>query len=200
MVRRVKTMSKKCLKIAVTGGIGSGKSYALNILKDAGYFTVSCDGVYKGFFDNQGFLTELKKLFPTAVIGDKLLKVDKKALSDIVFNDERARQKLNDLTHPLIIKECFNLADNSGRDIAFIEVPLLFEGGYQTLFDKVIIITRSLKDRIDSVTARSNLSLDEIQSRINAQIDYDVLDKTPYITIENSGDFKTKLLETIKKA
>ncbi len=192
-------MKNKFKSIAVTGGIGSGKSYALQVLKGAGYFTVSCDGVYADLFETREFLLELKKLFPDVVIGDEQMKADRKKLSDIVFNDAVARQKLNELSHPMIIKECFNRAEKSGKNLAFIEVPLLFEGAYQDLFDGIMVITRDKEERIASVIARSNLTRDEIENRMRAQFDYDTLDKNQYIVIENDGDFSKKVLETAKK-
>ncbi len=188
----------KTLKIAVTGGIGSGKSYALDIIKGAGYPVISCDGVYADLLKKRDFLKKLKTAFPETVEGVMRLKLNREKLARIVFKDGEALEKLNGLTHPLIVKECLSRADKL-KGAVFIEVPLLFEGGFQNLFDKVIIITREKEERINAVIARSNITRDEVVSRMRAQVDYDALDKSPYIVIENCGDYKQKLLTAINE-
>ena len=69
-----------------------------------------------------------------------------------------------------------------------MEVPLLFECGYQDKFDGVIVISRKLDDRINSVKKRSNLTKEQILARINAQVDYSKMDLSNYKVILNDGD------------
>ena len=72
----------------------------------------------------------------------------------------------------------------------FVEVPLLFECKYQDSFDGVIVITRPLNARIESVMARSNLTEEQVVGRIKSQVDYENIDLTPYHVIENTGDLE----------
>lgn len=190
---------KKTLKVALTGGIGSGKSYALEILKKAGYHTVSCDGVYAELFEKRSFKLKLKKLFPDAVTGFFCPKADRKKISEKVFSDKSALDKLNALTHPLIVKECLSRAEKGGNGIAFIEVPLLFEGGFVRFFDKVMVIVRDKNERIASVKARSGLTEEQVLERMRAQVDYDALDLSGFTVISNDGDFKEKVLVAAKE-
>ncbi|MBR3804269.1 MAG: dephospho-CoA kinase, partial [Clostridia bacterium] len=84
----------------------------------------------------------------------------------------------------------------------FVEVPLLFERKYENKFDNVLVITRPLKDRIDSVKTRSNLTEEQIKARINAQVNYEQIDLSPYTVIMNDGDktaLKEKVLDAVKK-
>ena len=79
-------------------------------------------------------------------------------------------------------------------------MPLLFECGYEKYFDKVIVITRPLKDRIESVKQRSNLTEEQIKARINKQTDYDSKDLSLYHVIVNDGDenaLKDKVLSLV---
>ncbi len=192
-------MKTNVKKIALTGGIGSGKSYALQVLKDAGFFVVSCDEVYFDLFESAAFKRKLKKLFPSAVKGVFKLTADRKIISQIVFSDKTKLKALNDLTHPLILKECLKRTDGCGKAVAVIEVPLLFEGGYQNLFDGVIVLMRDKAERVASVMARSNLTETEVLARISNQIDYDALDKTPYTVVINDGvNFKNAILDAVK--
>jgi dephospho-CoA kinase len=84
----------------------------------------------------------------------------------------------------------------------FVEVPLLFECNYQNEFDAVMVIARDKNARIDSVKRRSNLTEEEIISRMAKQTDYDSFDLTPYFCIANDSDelsLKEKVLTTAKK-
>ncbi|MBR0188838.1 MAG: dephospho-CoA kinase, partial [Clostridia bacterium] len=77
----------------------------------------------------------------------------------------------------------------------------LFENDLQGYFDKIIIITRDKEKRIASVKARSNLSEEEIISRMNAQVDYDKLDLSAFTVIKNDGnisDLAAAVIKTIK--
>lgn len=181
--------------IALTGGIGSGKSQALNFLQDAGYKTLSCDNVTSELYEQDKIKRKLKKLFPSAISGKKHLVIDRKAISQVVFSDKIKLEKLTALITPLVLKEVKRRAKKLGG-VVFVEVPLLFERGYQKHFDAVIVITRELKSRIESVKTRSNLSEEEIIARINNQFDYEKGDLSDYIVIKNDGNL-ISLKETV---
>ena len=78
--------------------------------------------------------------------------------------------------------------------VTIVEVPLLFECGYEKYFDGVIVITREKEERIKSVISRSNLTREEVIKRMKNQVDYDSFDLSPYAIIKNDGD-----IETLKK-
>lgn len=196
--------------IAVTGGIGSGKSTALKILSDKGYKVVSCDEINRLVYEIPQVKEKLKEIFPSAVYGKV---VNKKEISAIVFSDKEKRKALENLLHPIIVSEAFREAENcdSKDGTAFVEVPLLFEGGYEEKFDKTLVITRNREDRIKSVMKRSALSRKEVEARMNAQFDYDNLgdcnklgegryyvirnDKTPVDLEKSVESFLTSLRE-----
>ena len=173
--------------IALTGGIGSGKSCALNILQEAGYKTLSCDKITAELYEQDKVKKKIKKLFPSAVTGKKNLVLDRKAISEIVFNDKVMLEKLTALVTPMVLKEVKRQAKVLGG-VVFVEVPLLFERSYQKKFDAVMVITRSLKSRIESVKVRSNLTEEEVIARINNQFDYENADLSDYIVIPNDGN------------
>ncbi len=177
---------KKFRMIAITGGIGSGKSSALNILSDAGYKTLSCDAITGELYEQHKIKRKLQKLFPTAVSGKKDLVIDRKTISAIVFNDKVKLEKLTALITPLVLKEVKSKAKKLGG-VVFVEVPLLFERNYQKHFDAVIIVMRDKKARIESVKARSNLSEEQIVSRMNNQFDYETADLSDYAVVYNNG-------------
>ncbi len=190
----------KTKKIALTGGIGSGKSYALDVLSINGYQTLSCDLITADLYKKASVKRLLKKLFPTAVSGFFNLKIDRKEISKIAFNDKGKLDELTSAITPLVMEEV-NKRSSKLKGTVFVEVPLLFERNYQSCFDAVIVITRPLTERIESVKNRSKLSEEQIVARINNQVDYESIDLTPYFVIENNGskeDFSAKVLSVAK--
>lgn len=186
--------------IALTGGIGCGKSTALKIIADAGYKTFSSDAIVSELYQKKEIRKKLKPLFPDAVIGDEFL-LDKKKIAAVVFTDKEKHTALTELITPMVIAEIFRRSVSlSGK--VFVEVPLLFECEFNDMFDGVVVITRSKSERIKSVMARSNLTEKEVLERINNQFDYDNADLKNYTVIENESgieELKTKLLSSIDK-
>ena len=90
------------MKIAVVGGIGSGKSEVMKKVASMGAATLSADEINASLLTSPDYIASLQSLFPTAV---KDGVVDKHALAEIVFADETSRKALNALAHPLILKK-----------------------------------------------------------------------------------------------
>ena len=186
--------------IAITGGIGSGKSLALDIIRNAGFYTLSCDQIVKDLYKTHKVKSVLKGIFPTAVSGKERLRVDTKKIADITFFDKDKHAELTNAITPLVLDQVLKKASLK-KGLVFVEVPLLFECGYQDRFDGVIVISRKLDDRINSVKKRSNLTKEQILARINAQVDYSKMDLSSYKVIANDGDklaLENTILEYIK--
>lgn len=170
------------MKIAVTGGIGSGKSKVVQLIGDLGYPTFSCDEIYKEIGKSSEYITRIAEVFPTCVENGVL---NRRKLSEIVFSDERRRVQLNNISHPLIMKKLFSQMETYNDGLVFAEVPLLFEGKYENQFDFVIIVQRNLEERISAIKTRDGLSDEEIACRIKAQIDYNSLNIKNYFQKKN---------------
>ncbi|MGN1234761.1 MAG: dephospho-CoA kinase [Christensenellaceae bacterium] len=186
------TQNKK--RIAITGGIGSGKSAAAAIIKEAGYPVFSADEEYASLLSDAGFVKKLDEEFSVAPGGI----LDKKKLSSIVFSDREKLARLNQLSHPLVMER---LLSKMTAPLSFAEVPLLFEGRFSALFDGVIVITRDKAQRIASVMQRSRLSEEEVLSRMKNQIDYESYDLSAHTVIKNDGTleaFRQKVLCAIQ--
>lgn len=178
-------------KIAITGGIGSGKSTVLHILGEMGYPIFSCDEIYREIIDAPEYIQKISAAFPECI---KEGKIDRKLLSNIVFENCETLAKLNAIAHPLIMQRLLEKMDNCASEKVFAEVPLLFEGNYENLFDKVIVIYRNKDKRIESVVNRDQISFGSVKKRISTQFDYDDeknknrLKDCNVIFIENEGD------------
>ena len=179
-------------KIAITGGIGSGKSAVSNILRDKGYPVYSCDEIYAELTSSKTYINQIAKAFPTVV---KQGEIDKKSLAEIIFTNEQERMRLNQIAHPLIMDALLKSMNKNENSLVFAEVPLLLEGNFENLFDQTIVVLRPLAERIRSVCARDGISPEKAMERLNAQFDYDNihsknrLQKIGARIIENKGDF-----------
>lgn len=173
------------MKIAITGGIGSGKSTVASYLKEKGFPVFSCDEIYEELLQDDKFLKLLTEPFGREIIKDG--KLDRKALAGIVFGDRKALERLNTVAHPPIIREALHRAE--GYSLSFCEVPLLFENGYEKLFDDVIVVLRAKEERVKSIRVRSHLTESEALYRINSQYNYESGNFAKYYVIHNDGDF-----------
>ncbi len=184
-------------RIAITGGIGSGKSLALSTLKEMGYNTLSSDQIVSDLYKKRKVKKMIREYFPTAVTGKLKLTLNRAELAKVAFSTSQNHQLLTLLITPLVMEKIAKLTQNK-KGLYFVEVPLLFECEYQTNFDGVWVITRPLKDRIESVKLRSNLSEEQILERIRKQVNYDTLDLSSYTVLQNNGD-KENLKKIIAK-
>ena len=96
-------MAKKL--IAITGGIGSGKSLALSILKSEGYYTLSSDQITAELYEKRKIKLLLKNMFPVAVKGFFNPKIDRSKISEIVFNNKEKLEQLTATITPLVVAE-----------------------------------------------------------------------------------------------
>ncbi len=165
-------------KIAITGGIGSGKTTVMRCLENKGYPVFSCDEIYKKIINTKEYVEEISKEFPSVVQDGR---VDRQTLAALIFSDEKLRGRLNAVAHPLIMKELIKQMEESNSTLVFAEVPLLFEGGFERLFDESIVLLRKRENRMQSIAARDNLGRGEIESRMQAQFSYDTETAKDYL-------------------
>ena len=152
--------------IAIAGGAGSGKSEVSKVLKEFGFEVIIADEVNARLLKDEVYLEKLKSLFPSAF--DTNGNLVKSSLRSIIFNDPYERQKLNNFSHPVILKEISALArKNSG--VSFVEIPLLMESGAKWLFDKTILVLASDSLRAERVALRDSISLADAYAIIQAQ-------------------------------
>ena len=156
-------------KIAITGGIGSGKSIVGKILQEKGRTVYSCDEIYKEVILSRAYIDEVRIKFPSCI---KNGEINRKLLATIVFNDPQKLNQLNQIAHPLIMKKLNEYMDTCKDSIVFAEVPLLFECGYEHLFDRILVVQRTQSDRVKAIMERDTLSKEEILARMDAQFPY----------------------------
>jgi len=163
----------KVLKVAVTGGAGSGKTTVCNRLKELGVKVISSDALAKEAVA-QGSLAHEKIV---NYFGKKVLLSDgnlnRQELRSIIINDDVARLALERFIHPEISRLMhlrIARAEQDGDPVLLVEVPLLFELGMAEQFDVVIVVSADHELRVKRLMDRDNVSSDEAENLINVQM------------------------------
>ena len=156
------------LTVALTGGIGSGKSTVGEIFADLGARVIDSDQLAREVLErgSSGFDEVV------AEFGDQILKsgaIDRAILGDIVFKDPAKLRKLESITHPLIRAAFKDFVDQSTTDsIVINQIPLLVESKASYSFDVVITVSAPAEIRAKRLLKRG-MSESEINNRISAQ-------------------------------
>tara|TARA_B100000282_G_C31668699_1_gene461087 strand:+ start:144 stop:737 length:594 start_codon:yes stop_codon:yes gene_type:complete len=184
--------------IGITGGIGAGKSTVSTICKHLGFKVYNSDQRAKEIVSEDSIIK--KKLI--SFFGNNIYKngvLDRKFLSDKIFNDKSSLQQINSIIHPAVKKD-FNcwVTNNSNEKILFKESALLFESGAYKELDKIILIVSDKNLRVSRVLNRDQKrSKKEIESIIDKQIDE--VDAIKYADIVIDNNHKKMLLPSVIK-
>jgi len=183
--------------IAITGGIGSGKSRAAAILEEFGAHSISADLFAREILerDEPGYNEVV------AHFGDQILKegrIDRKKLAEIVFNDSNSLEILESITHPLIRKKFISETCNLQEDaIVVYEIPLLAESisRQQNMdFDHVIVLESNPEIRIARLIERG-VSAKDAQLRIDKQYSDEQRQMIATHLIKNEGSLEELISE-----
>ena len=175
------------MKIAIIGGIGSGKSEVLKVARNLGLACLSADEINAELLNSPEYIAEIEKAFPIAVCKGS---VNRAALARIVFSDDKARKKLNEIAHPRILAR---IRDEKSSPLV-VEMPLFLESGAKALFDETVFVYTPMRLRLERLEKRG-LSREEARMRIAAQVGEEELRAVATHIIENSSDI-VKLRKT----
>ena len=178
------------LVLGLTGNIGCGKSSVSNIFMQKGIDVVDADIVARQIFDDKELLNKVFLTFGEGIKNEDG-SLNRKALGNIVFNDDQKLVILNGLTHPKIKEKILNKINeirNIGKSLVVIDAALLIEGGYLDILDKLIVITCKESIQISRIQLRDNLTKEQAISRMNSQMSQDEKIKYADYIIDNSGD------------
>lgn len=182
------------LIVALTGGIGSGKSVVARYFAELGAKVIDADQLAREVVErgSTGFDQVV------AAFGDDILRngdIDRRVLGDLVFNDLSRRRQLEAIIHPLVQSAFASAAASLGaHDVLIYEIPLLVETDAASRFDYVITVEADEPIRTGRLKARGMQPLD-IQARMSAQATADQRIKTADYVIRNHGTLDDLLLE-----
>jgi len=152
--------------VAITGGIGAGKSEALRAFARHGAATVSSDEIVHHLLRRRDVRDAVVERMGNGIVAPDG-EIDRGALATVVFNDREALAWLEETLHPLVAAEYLRWRDQlatlpDAPKVSVTEVPLLYETGGEERFDKVVVITAPSKLR----RARSEVATDDRESRL----------------------------------
>ena len=185
------------LIVALTGGIGSGKSTVGQIFGDLGAIVTDSDQLARDVVERG--TTGFDQII--AAFGDEVLKngdLNRAALADLVFKDPAKRKQLEQITHPLIRKAFTKIVESANGDsIVVNQIPLLVESNHDYKFDHVITVSASEAVRIERLLKRG-MNLTQIQQRLQAQSNDAQREKISDSIIRND-DSQADLLSEVEK-
>ncbi len=180
------------IKVALTGGIGSGKSAAGDFFEDLGAVVVDADQLARDVIERgtDGF-DELVATFGDEILTNGIL--DRSKLGQIVFADPGARKTLEGIIHPRVAEAFDEIVEDSPEDAVIIyQIPILVETKGQNRFDYVITVEASLENRIARLKDRG-LKGYEIEARMKAQATDEQRAEIADSVFKNDGDLDSLL-------
>jgi dephospho-CoA kinase len=187
------------MMVGLTGGFGTGKTTVLSMFKTCGAQTLNSDSlVHEVLLKDKRVIRKIKEAFGEEVFRGG--RVDRKLLAKKVFCNKRYLEKLNSLVHPAVKRKVFvmrrHLKARRGQTIMVVEVPLLFEAGFDKFFDVTIGVAAGLKHKRERLLKNTRFSAEDIKARTRVQLPLKEKVRRCDFVIDNNG---TKI-ETFRQA
>ncbi len=189
MVQELKRAKAGKIILGLTGGFGSGKSTVANFFQELGGFVVNADTLaHEALLPESPVLSTVEKIFEKddVTTGDKL---DRKKIASIIFQDVKKRRALEAVIHPFVFQRIAEEITAAETPVVVVEVPLLFESGFERFCDHVIFVDAP-QELIKQRLAAQSFAPAEIEARQNAQMSMQEKAARSDLIIDNSGDFQ----------
>ena len=187
--------------IGLTGGIASGKSTVVEMIKEAGYKVIDADQLVHDMQAKGG------RLYRALLdwLGEEILlpngELNRPKLGQLIFSNEEMRQRSAEIQGTIIREELATQRDRLAKkeDVFFMDIPLLIENGYQEWFDQIWLVAVSPEVQHQRLMKRNHLSSEEASMRIASQMSLE--EKKPYasLVLDNNGSLDD-LKEKVKSA
>ena len=165
----------RTVRVALTGGIATGKTYVATRLREAGVPVADADALSREVVSpgSPGLAAVRKRFGPDAVRSDGSM--DRVRIGHLVFRDKRARQDLEGIIHPAVQKAIDLFFDKLPKKTPFAvaDIPLLYETGRDTQFDVVVVAACPREMQIERVLSRDRLTREDAERRLAAQLPID---------------------------
>ena len=183
---------KKCQKkektiVAITGSIATGKSTVSNYLKELGFKVIDLDKIAHTIYDSKELVKKIDINFP-GVVNSGI--VDRKLLGTLIFSSNEKKELLNKLTHPVIMKKMNDEISLTNDKIIFVDIPLLFEGGFEKHFDYIMLSYVDKDIQLERLILRDNISKEYAIKKIASQIDIEKKKSLSDFVVDNSSSIE----------
>lgn len=180
------------ISIAITGGIGSGKTFVSNLLKERGIPIYNSDDEAKRLMvSDEGIRRDLMALLGEDVYqGDAL---NKSLLASYLFADAGNAARINAIVHPRVRADFSRwLSEHQDVEVAGLECAILYEAGFENTVDKVVMVYAPESLRIERAMNRDNATESQIRARIAAQMDDEEKSRRSDYVIYTDGRFSVE--------
>lgn len=189
------------MTIGLTGGIGSGKSEASGILRELGALVIDADIVgHETYRNGRPAWDEIVEAFGDMVIGSDG-EINRRELGRIVFDDPVNLKRLTDIVWPKIREELKDRMaverDGGGTDVLIVEAAVLFEAGWENLFDEIWVVTAHEKDVLERLERQRNQKPEQTRARVRAQLTNEEREQRADVMVRNDED-RAALAATVK--
>lgn len=164
-------MASDCLKIGLTGGIGSGKTTVSELFEALDVPVIDADVIARSLLEPGTETTrQVIQEFGSA-IATSGREIDRARLRERVFDDVDARNKLESILHPIVHQQIRQQTATLSSPYCIIVIPLLFEAGHQDLVDRVLVVDTTRENQINRAASRDQASVQDIKKILDSQID-----------------------------
>ncbi|MDE7385481.1 MAG: dephospho-CoA kinase [Anaeroplasmataceae bacterium] len=184
--------------VGITGGIASGKSTVCQYLISLGYVVIDSDLISKDLSQKGKpiYKAILETFGPTYFLTN--LELDRKKLGRYIFENPLAREKLNAITHPLIVEEMKNLIQKTEENLIFLDIPLLFEAKLSYLCDTIVCVYVDKETQLKRLMNRDGISKEYALSKIASQMSLEEKKNKSNYVIESMESFE-ETKENVRK-
>lgn len=192
-----------CLRVGLTGGIGSGKSEAGKIFRELGVKVVDCDEISHDLLGLAGNRQAIANRYPGKGLINKAGEVQRSKLRRLLFTTNRELQWIETLLHPQIIATVQKkIIEWSDEKYIVALIPLLFECHLEYLVDRTLLVTADSEIRLERLRSRSDWDQEDVLKVMEKQIGTDQLADQADDVIENNGsaeELKSQIIQIHEK-
>ena len=187
------------LRLAVTGGIGSGKSFVCRRLEDRGIPIFYCDDVAKQLLRTD---TEVQRAL-SELVGPRLFEggwLHKELLRDYLHQGSEAADRVNAIVHPRVAAAFRQWCDSqaaAGHRLLCMECALLFESGFDRLVDRTVLVTAPLEVRLSRVMARDGVGREVARSWMRLQMAEEEKARRADIILDNTDSPDLRVIHSL---
>jgi dephospho-CoA kinase len=181
-------VERPCLKLGVTGGIGSGKTSVCKVFTVLGIPVFSADRIAREIMDgDEEIIRQINSIAGRDLYSNGCL--DRMALASLIFNNNTLLEKVNSLVHPVVFEHFARWEMNQTAPYIIMEAAILFESGASKLVDKIATIVAPEEERLNRVTHRSKLSRHQVLERMKNQMnDKSRIKLSDYVIYNSEND------------
>jgi len=177
-------------KIGLTGGIASGKSSVASWFRAKGVPVFDADDAVHLIMAREAMISSIKGEFGPEYIQNG--KINRVLFGNKVFQDPKIKKRLEELLHPLVLKEMeirCREAEKMGEKIIILEIPLLFEAGWDKNMDEIWVVFVPYSIQVERLVLRNGFSVEEAVKRISSQMVLEEKVQKADKVIDNSGNW-----------